>query len=79
MSAVIGCVWGAHRALVETLGDEAPTYEWCEREWSDRLRKKAPEPPAIPAWLYQELFFSWRSPADRPVHERQMSLFEGAR
>lgn len=30
---VIGCVWGAHRTLIEELGDDSPTYDWCEAAW----------------------------------------------
>ena len=76
---VVGCVWGAHRGLVDVLGADAPSYEWCEREWSTRLRRTAPAPAAVPGWLYQELFFAWRRPAERPAIERQMSIFEVSR
>lgn len=27
---VTGYVWGAHRVMVEAMGDAAPAYEWCE-------------------------------------------------
>lgn len=27
---VIGYVWAAHGALVEEMGDDAPSYDWCE-------------------------------------------------
>jgi hypothetical protein len=56
---VIGCVWGAHRRLVDAMGDDAPTYGWCEQEWV-RLRRTAPGPAALPAWLEQELWCAWR-------------------
>lgn len=76
--SVIGCVWGAHRELVKVLGDDAPSYEWCEDEFTGRLRAKAPAPAAVPGWLYQELFFAWRrvTAGERSAHERQLSIFE---
>ena len=62
-ASVVGCVYGAHQALVERMdriGEPAPTYEWCEQQWNDGLRNTAPGDRAIPAWLLQELFFRWR-------------------
>lgn len=73
---VIGCVWGAHRKLADTLGDDAPDYEWCEAEF-ERIRHRAPAPAALPSWLYMELFFNWRRETVQP-RERQLSLFGGA-
>lgn len=65
-SQVIGCVWGAHRKLVETHGDDAPPYAWCEERWHE-IRKRAPADNALPAWLEMELFFAWRGRPDREV------------
>ena len=81
--SVIGCVWGAHRALTATferMGSEGPSYEWCERQWSERLRRTAPAPAAVPAWLEQELFHAWRieNATERPERFHQPSLFAGA-
>lgn len=74
MSAgVIGCVWGAHRRLLDRLGVEAPSYEWCEQEWG-RLRKTAPAGNALPLWLENELFWAWRAETVRP-RPRQLALF----
>lgn len=64
---VIGCVWGAHRNLVETHGDDAPSYAWCEQQWNETLRKRAPADNALPAWLETELFFAWRGRPEREV------------
>jgi hypothetical protein len=68
--SVIGCVWGAHRQLVDLLEDGAPSYEWCERQWSDRLSKRAPAPAALPAWLFGELHFIWT----RGLFEEQLAF-----
>lgn len=75
--SVVGCVWGAHRSLMEQWGDEFPSYEWCEAEWV-RLRKKAPAGNGLADWLRSELFWAWRreQAGERPEHVRQMSLFE---
>lgn len=76
---VIGCVWGAHRALAET--HPGIPYDWCEAEYVGRLRKKAPPAGnALPGWLRSELLWAWRAQqgGDRPRVERQLSLFEAS-
>lgn len=75
---VIGCVWGAHRRLVASLGDEAPSYAWCEQQWRDRFAKRPPAPTAVPDWLETELFWAWRAETPAPI-EQQLALdFAGA-
>lgn len=84
---VIGCVWGAHRALVDTLARAAriqqrpvpaPDYEWCEQQWA-RLRKTAPGPAVLPQWLEMELWAAWRrETAERATEPRQLELWETA-
>lgn len=78
--SVIGCVYGAHRALVKADGVDAPPYDWCEREWLDRLRKTAPAGNALPDWLRQELWAAWRRECagDRPERFRQATIWEAS-
>lgn len=74
---VIGCVWGAHRAVVEMFergGEPAPSYEWCEEKWNTVLRKKAPAPAALPDWLRGELWSLWRQ--DRAMYVGRQMTFE---
>lgn len=58
---VVGCVWGAHRRLLDELDDDAaPTYEWCEAEWL-RIRGEGPAAGSrdLPAWLTARLLDAW--------------------
>jgi len=54
-ASVIGGVYGAHRALVDELGDDAPTYEWCETQWAGLRRSEPADDRLLPAWLVDQL------------------------
>lgn len=83
---VIGCVWGAHRALTEQMtaaGYPPPSYAWCEDQWATGprpLRRTAPAGNALPLWLTGELWSRWRAEqaAGRPERYQQPALFGAA-
>lgn len=68
---VIGCVWGAHRRLVEQLGDAAPTYEWCEHRFNlvhrHELKLGA---KTLPDQLTRRLAADWRNPDTHVIWEQ---------
>jgi hypothetical protein len=59
---VIGCVWGAWRDLKDQcdgLGEQAPSYDWCENVYDAHRRDAPPPGDDLPVWLTALLREEW--------------------